>query len=69
MRKKRVLVRQKEGGHPVLYLSRSFKGKTKMAYLPPSKKEEAEKWISNYRKLEALLEELTKINIKILKEK
>jgi len=39
-----------------------------MAYLPVPRREIAEEWTSNCRKLEALLEELIKVNIEILKE-
>ena len=38
-RRKECWCAKKEGGHPALYLSRSFKGRTKMAYLPKSPQE------------------------------
>lgn len=58
--------------HTSTYLSITIEGKTQMLCLPkkePKIKEEAILWCSNYKKAKQIMEELTLINLNILKEK
>ena len=52
--------------HKAIYLSRSFKGKTKMIYLPQHAAKKAAEHIKNYRKAKGILNMLSDINIKLL---
>jgi len=58
--------------HTSTYLSITIEGRTQMLCLPkrePKIKEEAISWCSNYKRAKEIMEELTLINLKILKEK
>jgi len=58
--------------HTSTYLSITIEGKTQMLCLPkkePKIKEEAIFWCSNYKRAKQIMEELTLINLSILKEK
>jgi len=52
--------------HKGTYLSQSFKGKTKMIYIPHAQAKKAAKHIKNYRKVKGILNILSNINIKLL---
>lgn len=58
--------------HTSTYLSITIEGKTQMLCLPkkePRIKKEAISWCSNYKRAKEIMEELTLINLRILKEK
>ena len=55
--------------HKAVYLSQSFKGKTKMIYIPRAHAKKAAERIKNYRKVKGVLNILSDINIKLLTEK
>jgi hypothetical protein len=58
--------------HTSTYLSITIEGKTQMLCLPkkePKIKKEAISWCSNYKRAKEIMEELTLINLSILKER
>ena len=55
--------------HKSVYLSRSFKGKTKMIYISQVKVKKAAEQIKNYKKVKSVLNILSDINIKLLTKK
>jgi len=58
--------------HSSTYFSSRIEKKTQMLCLPkriPEIKEEAISWCSNYKRAKEIMEELTLINLRILKEK
>jgi len=57
---------QKGQKHKAAYLSQSFKGKTRMIYLPQHAAKKAAEHIKNYRKAKGILNILSDINIKLL---
>lgn len=52
--------------HKAIYLSQSFKGKTRMVYIPSHAVEKIAGHIKNYRKARSILNMLSDINIKLL---
>jgi hypothetical protein len=54
--------------HRSLYLSRSYKGKTTMTYMPKKHEDRITQAVSRYRKIQALLNELSQTNLKKLLE-
>ncbi len=57
---------QKGHKHKSIYLSQSYKGKTRMIYLPQSSEDKAHQYVKNYRKIRGILNSLSAINIKLL---
>jgi hypothetical protein len=57
---------QKGTRHKALYISQSQAGRTRMVYIPQPKEAKAHQYIKNYRKIKALLNRLSDINIKLL---
>ena len=57
---------QKGQKHKALYLSQSFKGKTRMIYIPHSVAKKAAKYVKNYKKAKGILNILSDINIRLL---
>lgn len=55
--------------HPTTYYSISRKNKTTLIYLPKYIQDEIRQLIANYRKLMAIIDELSEINIQIIKIK
>ena len=53
--------------HRSVYLSQSFKGKTKMIYIPQASVKKAKEYIKNYKNTKDILNILSDINIKLLK--
>ena len=53
--------------HRSLYLSRSFKGKVKMVYVPRHAEEKVKKGILNYKKTMTILDRLSAIHFECLK--
>ncbi len=53
--------------HQQLYFSVSKKGKTKLIFLGKSKVQKARKYSDNYKTMVAILEEMTDINMQLLK--
>ena len=53
--------------HHQLYFSVSKKGKTKLIFLGESKVRKARKYSGNYKTMVAIIEEMTDINMQILK--
>jgi hypothetical protein len=55
---------------PAYYLTVSYaKGKTRQAYVPKDRKKVAEAWIANYRRVREALEEISRINLELLRSK
>lgn len=60
---------KKDGlGHPGYYLSIRHKGKTRNVYLPFSLLDKARLQSKNYKKIKELVEELSLLNVEILKK-
>ncbi len=53
--------------HHQLYFSVSKKGKTKLIFLGKSKVQKARKYSDNYKTMVAIIEEMTDINMQLLK--
>ena len=53
--------------HKQPYFSVSVKGKTKVIYLGSNRAKKAEKYANNYRRLMELVEEMTILNMELLK--
>ena len=60
-----VTVMGKKNKQP--YFSRSIKGKTKVIYLGNKRAEIASKYVDNYKKMLKIVDEMTEINMQILK--
>ncbi len=54
-----------KGKHPTYSLN--LKGKTRIVYLGKAKEPMVKTWIGNYRKLQQIIDEMTLINIKVVK--
>ncbi len=52
-----------------IYLSQSYKGKTRMVYLPQGSEDKAHQYVKNYRKIKGILNSVSDINIKLLTKK
>ena len=57
---------QKGPKHKSIYLSQSYKGKTRMIYLPQGSEDKAHQYVKNYRKIRGILNSVSDINIKLL---
>ena len=57
---------QKGPKHKSIYLSQSYKGKTRMIYLPRGSEGKAHQYVKNYRKIRSILNSVSDINIKLL---
>lgn len=57
---------QKGKKHKSIYLSQSYKGKTRMIYLPQGSEDKAHQYVKNYRKIRGILNSVSDINIKLL---
>lgn len=55
--------------HKSLYLSQSKKGKTKMTYIPRKSEEKVKEYVKRHKKYIKILDELSELNIKIIKHK
>lgn len=55
--------------HKSSYFTRTVHSKTLRFYLPPEVVEEIRTWCNNYKELKAIVEELSEINIEILRRK
>lgn len=60
---------QKGEKHKAIYLSQSYKGKTRMVYLPQGSEDKAHQYVKNYRKIKDILNSVSDINIKLLTKK
>lgn len=56
---------QKGLKHKSIYLSQSYKGKTRMIYLPQGSEGNAHQYVKNYRKIRGILNSVSDINIKL----
>jgi hypothetical protein len=56
---------QKGQKHKSVYLSQSYKGKTRMIYIPHYAAEKIAKYIKNYRKAKKILTIVSDINIRL----
>lgn len=59
---------QKDSPHKSLYISQSHKGRTRMIYIPRYAEEKAKTWVAGYHALKNLLEDLSEIHLKLLRE-
>ena len=57
---------QKGQKHKAVYLSQSYKGKTRMIYIPHHVVKKTAEYIKNYLKTKEILNNLSDINIKLL---
>ena len=53
--------------HPSVYFSISKKGKTKIVYLGKKVQSQAEEWVDNYKKFKKIVDQLTEVNLEILR--
>jgi len=60
---------RKGKGHRCIYFSYRYRGKTFVVHIPKEKEKLARKWHNNYLKIREILEDLTRKNLRILKEK
>ena len=60
---------RKEEKHVSLYLSQSKKGKTKMTYIPRKSEKQIKEYVKRYKKYIKILDDLSELNIKIIKQK
>ncbi len=60
---------QKGKKHISLYLSRSHKGKTKMTYISKRNEKEVREYVKRHKQLIGVVEELSSLNIEIIKNK
>lgn len=61
---------QRGEGHPGFFLSVGIEGRTHTVSLStPSKRKRAKKWSENYKKLQKIIEDITRINMQILSNK
>ena len=58
--------RDKRLGHPALQVSVSQRGRTRTRHLSPAQASVVEQWVSSYRLLWGLVEELTAVNLELL---
>lgn len=54
------------GNHTAHQLTVSVEGKTHTVYVPIEKVEEVKEWIQNYRQLQRILKELSKLNMALI---
>ena len=52
--------------HPTVYHSLKIEGKTKLTYLGNKLEPKARKWLANYRTMQALIKELSWVNLELL---
>lgn len=55
--------------HMSLYISQSYKGKTKMTYIPRRQVEYVKDCVESYKRLLKGVEKLTEINLKLIKQR
>ena len=60
------LVTARRGNHVAHQLTLSVKGKTHTVYVPIDMVEEVKKWTQNYRRLQRILKEISKLNMAII---
>ena len=53
--------------HPATYLSMKEKGRTKLLYLPRHVVPQAKRWVAEWRRLEALLHQMSQTNAQVLR--
>jgi len=53
--------------HTSLYLSKSVNGKTRMIYIPKRYEAKVKEYVKRHKQMQKVIEELSEINIKILK--
>lgn len=53
--------------HPSVYFSISKKGKTRIIYLGKKVQAQAEEWVVNYEKFKEIVDQLTEVNVEILR--
>ena len=56
----------RRGNHTAHQLTVSVQGKTHTVYVPKDMVEEVKKWISNHRRLQRILKEVSKLNMAII---
>ena len=50
-------------GHPAHLLTRAVKGKTQSVYVPVALVDEVKTWVENYRRLKALIREISNLSL------
>lgn len=60
------LVTAQRGNHTAHQLTVSVKGKTHTVYVPLDMAKEVKEWIDNYRKMQRILKEISKLSMAII---
>jgi len=60
------LVTAKRGGHTAHQLTVSVEGKTRTVYVPKEMVGEVREWIKNYKRLQRIVKEVSKLNMAII---
>jgi hypothetical protein len=55
--------------HKSIYLSQSYKGKTRMVYLPRRSEDKAHRYVKNYQRIRDIINSASDINIRLLTER
>lgn len=60
------LVTAQRGGHTAHQLTVSIEGKTHTVYIPKEKVAEVREWIANYKRLQRIIKEVSKLDMAII---
>jgi hypothetical protein len=60
------LVTAKRGNHLAHQLTVSVQGKTHTVYVPPGMVKEVKQWIRNYKQMQAIVRDISKVNMAII---
>ena len=60
------LVTAKRGNHTAHQLTVSIKGKTHTVYVPVGMVEEVREWTANYRRMQRIIKEISKLNMALI---
>jgi hypothetical protein len=60
------LVTAQRGNHTAHQLTVSVKGKTHTVYVPATMVKEAKEWIANYRRMQRIIEEVSKLSMALI---
>lgn len=55
--------------HRSLYISQSNNGSSRLIYIPQHSEKEARRLIDNYHKLKGVMEEISRINMRLVRER
>ena len=52
--------------HRAIYISKSYRGRTRMIYIPPKSQKDAIKLVQNYQRLKVVIDRVSECNIALL---